>query len=103
MVVKPSLSLFAGMFGVIILLKDDITCRFVKIKVIILLENDITWRFVKIIDTFLKVFLQDLHIEISIHLSINLASISSTLPQHASPHHQRSSSKLLSPLHKHII
>src|SRR5215471_19563547 len=85
MVSKPSLGLFAGVLGVIVLLEDDITCRFPII-----------------VKAGLKVLLQNLKIKVPIHLPINLAGIARSIPQHAAPDHHRSSPKLLSTLHQPI-
>jgi hypothetical protein len=81
-VLKPTLGLLAGVLGVIVLLEDDITCGFAKVS-----------------DAFLKVLLQDLEVEVPIHPPINFACILNTIPQHAAPHHQRSTTKLQGPLH----
>src|SRR5215471_15044982 len=86
MVSKPSLGLLAGVLGVIVLLKDDITCRFPII-----------------IKAGLKVLFQNLEIKIPIHPPINLAGIARSIPQHAAPDHCRSPPKLLSTLHQPII
>jgi hypothetical protein len=85
MVLKPSLSLLAGVLGVIVLLEDDITCIFAKV-----------------VEAFLKVLLQDLDVEVPIHPPINPSCIPNSIPQHAAPDHHRSSSKLLSPLNQPI-
>jgi len=86
MVLKPLFALFANVLGIIILFNDNVILGFV----------------VKL-DAFLKLFMQDLHIKVPIHLPINLACILSPLPYHASPHHQRYISKLLCLLYQLII
>src|SRR6266487_1973160 len=83
MVLKPSLGLLAGVFGV--MLEDDITCRLPIIA-----------------EAGLKIFLQNLDVKVPIHSPINLAGIPNSIPQHAAPDHHRSSPKLLSPLNQPI-
>src|SRR5215471_17420893 len=73
MVFKPSLGLLAGVLGVIVLLEDDITCRFPIIA-----------------KAGLKVLLQNLDVKVPIHPPINLAGIARSIPQHAAPDHHRS-------------
>src|SRR5947207_2345112 len=73
MVFKPSSGFIALAFGVIVLLEDDAG------KVLVIESK-----------AFLKFILHDLGVELPIHLSINLASILNSLPQHTAPHHQRS-------------
>ena len=63
MILEPVLGLLALVFGVIILLKDNVICCFVIVS-----------------NAFLKVFIQDLDIEVPIHYPINLACISSPRP-----------------------
>src|SRR5579871_4896981 len=82
MVIEPVLSLLALVFGVIVLL-----------------EEDIFWSLAIGLDTALKFILQNLGVKFPIHLPINLAGIPNPFPQHAAPHHQRPSSILLSPFH----
>jgi uncharacterized membrane-anchored protein YitT (DUF2179 family) len=65
MIYKPLGGLLAGVFGVIVLLKYGSTLGFSIIS-----------------DTILKFFIKDLDIEVPIHLSINIVSISSALPYH---------------------
>jgi hypothetical protein len=74
MVLKPSLGLLAGVLGVIVLLEDDITCRYPIMA-----------------EAGLKVLLQNLGVKVPIHLPINPASIPRSIPQHAAPDHHRSS------------
>src|SRR5450432_2931660 len=85
MVLEPSLGLLAGVLGVIVLL-----------------ENDIIGGFVVEVDAGLKIVLQDLDVEVSIHPPINFDCISSPLPHHTAPHHHRSTTKLQCPLHQPI-
>src|SRR6266487_4292313 len=85
MVFKPSLGLLAGVLGVIILLEDDITCRFPIVA-----------------DDGLNIFLQNLDVEIPIHPPINFSGMPNSIPKHAAPHHQRSTTKLLSHLNQPI-
>src|SRR5882724_805612 len=70
--------------------------------VIVLLEDDPGGIFVIVGNTVLEFILQDLGVELCIHPPINLACIPNSLPQHAAPDHQRSSSKLDSLLHQPI-
>src|SRR5256885_17221947 len=70
--------------------------------IIVLLKDDGGGVFAIVGKAFLEFILQDLGIELPIHLSINLACIPNSLPQHAAPHHQRSTSKLLSLLHQSV-
>src|SRR5229473_3700394 len=85
MVFKPFGGFLAGVLGVIILL-----------------ENDVVLGFAIVFNSALNFFIQDLDIKIPIHPSINLASMSNTLPCHTAPHHYRSSTKLLSPLYQPV-
>jgi hypothetical protein len=62
-VLKPSLGLLAGMLGIIVLLEDDITCRFPIIA-----------------KAGLKVLLQNLNVKVSIYPPINLAGIARSIP-----------------------
>ncbi|KAI6158815.1 hypothetical protein EDD17DRAFT_1763307 [Pisolithus thermaeus] len=55
------------------------------------------------LQSLLKLFLQNLKVKVPIHPTINLGSIANTLPSHATPHHQRTPSKLESPLYQPII
>src|SRR5436190_10630668 len=85
MVFKPSAGLLGLVFRIIILLKDD------------------TGGVFAIVDkAFLEFILQDLGVKLPIHLPINLAAIPNSFPQHAAPHHQRSTPKLLSLLHQSV-
>ncbi len=86
MVFKPSGGLLGLVLGIIVLLKDDAGGVFAIVG-----------------KAFLEFILQDLGVELPIHLSINLASKSNSLPQHAAPHHQRSTPELLSPLNQPVI
>src|SRR3979490_2960185 len=84
-VCKPFLGLFAGMLWIIILLKNNVSSSFTIV-----------------LQTGLKILLQNLDIEIPIHPSINLDSISWPIPCHTAPNHHRnfnipSTSLLLSP------
>jgi hypothetical protein len=76
-VLELLLCLARGVFGVIVLLKDDILCIF---AIIIL--------------TLLKLILQNAAIEVLVHLAIYLGCIANPLPQHAAPNHQRATAKL---------
>src|SRR6266550_1546614 len=70
MVIKPLLGLFAGVLGVIVLLKDDI------------------FRFLVIIfKAGLKFILQNVNIQLPIHPPINFASHTRSLPHHTPPYH----------------
>ncbi|KAI9571215.1 hypothetical protein HD554DRAFT_2017383 [Boletus coccyginus] len=85
LLLKPILHLFASMFGVIVLLKDDVR----RIKTIKLQR----------IEQFI---LQNLKVKVPIHPTINLGSIANSLPSHTAPHHQRTSSKLHCTFHQPI-
>src|SRR5262249_24097629 len=58
--------------------------------VIVLLKDDAGGIFAIECKAFLEFILQDIVVEFSINPPINLACISNSLPQHAAPHHQRS-------------
>jgi hypothetical protein len=73
MVFEPFLGLFAGMFGVIILLIYDVLRRFAVMG-----------------KAFLKFIIQNLDEKVPIHP----ACIPRSIPKHAAPQHHRSTSKL---------
>src|SRR5262245_13201637 len=79
----PDVGLLTGVLGVIILLKNDITCSLAII-----------------VNAGLKILLQNLGIKLPIHPPINPACKTRSFPQHASPDHQVSSTKLYSSLHQ---
>src|SRR3954451_2849875 len=85
MVFKPSHGHLGLVLGVIVLLEDDSGG-------ILAIEGK----------GFLEFILQDLGVKLPIHLPINLACKSNSLPQHAASHHQRSTPKLHSLLHQPI-
>src|SRR3979490_2870895 len=77
MIFEPFMGLFAGMFRVIILLKDDVLRSFAIMS-----------------KSFLKFIVQNLDEKVPIHPTINLACIPRPIPKHAALHHHRSTSKL---------
>ena len=77
--------LFAGMFGVIVLLKHNIISCFTLI-----------------LQCLLKFIFHNADIKISIHLSFNSGGISNTISSHTPPHHQISTSKLVCSLNQPI-
>src|SRR3954464_6706739 len=77
MVFKPLGGLLGLVFGVIILLK-----------------NNISHLLTPILKTLLEFILQNLSVELCIYSSVNLASISCPFPCHTPPHYQGSSFKL---------
>src|SRR4051812_22348660 len=85
MVFKP----FGGLLGLVF-------------GVIILLKNNMSHLLTPILKTLLFI-LQNLSVELCIHSPINLASISHPFPCHTPPHHQGPSSKLQSSFHQSII
>ena len=83
MVLEPGFGLFASMFRVIILLKDDILVPFLEV-----------------LDGLLKFILQNADIKVSIHPALNSSGIANSFPAHIAPHHQGSPSKLNSGLNQ---
>src|SRR5271156_2424090 len=77
MIIEPGLGLLAGV-----------------LRVIVLLENDVARGFVVIMEGSLELILQNLAIKVCIHLTINLACISSAFPCHTAPHHHGTTTKL---------
>src|SRR3954462_3723123 len=71
--------------------------------VIILLKNNISHLLTPILKTLLEFIFQNLSVQLCIHSPINLASISHPFPCHTPPHHQGPSSKLQSSFHQSII
>jgi len=63
----------------------------------------IRWIETIILQCLLKLILQNLKVKVPIHPTINLDSIANTLPSHATPHHQGTTSKLQSSLYQPII
>src|SRR4051812_13541371 len=86
MVFKPLGALLGLVFGIIILLK-----------------NNISHLLTPILKTLLEFIFQNLSVELCIHSPINLASISHPFPCHTPPHHQGPSSTLQSSFHQLII
>ena len=82
MVIEPSLGQFAGVLGVIVLLK-----------------NNIIWSFIIKLQRLLQFILQDGAVKLCIHLSFNPSGIFSTFPEHTTPHHHITTPKLQCPLH----
>src|ERR1700742_1446447 len=72
-VLEPGFGLFAGVLGIIILLKDDILAPFLEI-----------------LDGSLKFILQNANIKVSIHPALNPSGIANSFPTHTAPHHQGS-------------
>src|SRR3954452_19984036 len=70
--------------------------------VIILLINNISWSFPIILQALLKVIIQNLSVKVRIHPPFNPAHVSWSLPQHTAPYHHRTSSKLICPLNQPI-
>ena len=76
-VLEPGLSLFASVFGVIILLKDETLAPFLKV-----------------LDRLLELILQNANIKVSIHPALNPSSIANSFPTYTASHHQGPPSKL---------
>src|SRR5882762_6544501 len=70
--------------------------------VIILLKDNIIIGFVEKIDAFLKCFIWSLSARVSIHLHINIISISHPFLHHVASYHHRSSTELLGSIHQPI-
>src|SRR6266481_9872446 len=85
MVFEPFLGLFAGMFRVIVLLKDDVLGGFAVMG-----------------QAFLKFVIHNLDEKVPIHPTLNLACIPRPIPKHAAPHHHRPTSKLHCTLYQPI-
>ncbi len=85
MALEPCLGLFAGVFGVIILL-----------------EYDLFKGFTPMLQTLLKFILQNLNIKVCIHLSLNLTAVSNPIPSHTALYHQASFPKLQCSFHQPI-
>src|SRR3979490_1941018 len=77
MIFEPFMGLFASMFRVIILLKNDVLRSFAIMS-----------------KSLLKFIIQNLDEKVPIHPTINLACIPRPIPKHADSHHHRSTSKL---------
>src|SRR4029078_4920078 len=85
MILEPSFGYSTGMLWIIILLEDNVV-RSIPI----------------ILQAILEIILHDLHIEWTIHPSINLDSISNSIPEHTPPYHHCSPSKLDTRLYQPI-
>ena len=69
-VLEPGFGLFASVFRVIILLKDDILVPFLKV-----------------LDGLLKLILQNANIKVSIHPALNPSGIANSFLTHTASHH----------------
>src|SRR5258708_29672452 len=85
MVFQPGFGLFASMLGVIILLEDHPLGIFAPIT-----------------EAFLELILQDTHIEVCIHISIDFAGIAHPIPPKTAPQHHMSTSIFECSLHQPV-
>ena len=69
-ILEPGFGLFAGVFRVIILLKDDILAPFLKV-----------------LDGLLKFIIQNANIKVSIHPALNPSGIANSFLTHTASHH----------------
>ena len=83
---EPRSGFFALVFGVIVLLKEDILALFLKI-----------------LDKSQEFILQNAAIKVGVHPSINLGSKTNFILRHAAPHHYGSSSMFECWLNKLLI
>src|SRR3981189_1382446 len=74
----------------------------VSLGVIILLKDDIRGIETITLQAILKFILQNLKVKVPIHPTINLSSISNSIPAHTPPYHHRTSSKLNSSFHQPV-
>ena len=84
-VLEPGFGLFASVFRVIILLKDDILAPFLEV-----------------LDGLLEFIIQNANIKVSIHPALNSGGIANSFPTHTAPHHQEPPFKLNSRLNQSI-
>src|SRR6266853_2815113 len=84
-VLEPGFGLFASVFRVIILLKDDILVPFLKV-----------------LDRLLKLILQNANIKVSMHPALNPSGIANSFPTHTAPHYQEPPFKLDSELNQSV-
>lgn len=77
MVLEPDFGLLASIFGIIILLEDEILAPLLKV-----------------LNGLLKLILQNANIKVSIYPGLNPSGIANSFPTYIAPYHQGSPPKL---------